>query len=406
MNRKNLTIGLLSIIGLGVVITSIFIFRTNDNLVKTATFSVPLFSGDDVAGEVLINTASEDGCFKETEIPNDNEYISYKYDGKCYINTLYSAKALAIQDILDKSYDSLYVSRRYFDNEIKKMHDVSNDMKFLWHPDQEKNQYTSVKKESSGGEIEESIINVGKYKLTITSPWDTMSLDNADLYTHISITKDGKIIENKEYKEFAFHHVYKVQVKDTSYYLLGLCGGGMHGCGLLVPIVNDGNNLVIGKTIENVDFSNYLRVEDFFTKNGDLYTVFDDSRYFFSYSGSNNASYNSAVPRIYKFDKVTGSAILSKDSFLEIYKESTKIIAKNLNDLNNSIPIEAKYLMTQTGRGRSLIPYFDYYLGMAIISDKIHSSEIRKAIEKLYTDFYGKKYLTEAHFDGYKDFER
>ncbi len=388
-----------------VVIVGVLFF-SKKNIENKVPLTPPLFNDNgEVVGETLINSNRDGGCFTADEVPKNNEYISYEYDGKCYINTLYSEKALVMQDILDKSYDTLYESRRYFDNEIKKLHDASKDMKFLWHPDQEKQEYASAKKEVGGEEIEESVLNVGKYKITITSPWDTLSLDDEDLYTHIVITDNGKSIDTKDYKGVAFHHVYKIQVNKTSYYILGLCAGGMHGCGILVPIINDGDKLVIGKSIEGVDFSNYLRIEDFFTKNGELYTVFDDSRYFFSYSGSNNASYNSAVPRIYKFDKTTGGIVLEEENFLEIYKQSAKMISEDMKKLNDSFPIEVKHLMTQTGSGRSLIPYFDYYLGMAIIADKSHASEIRSRVEKLYTDFYGNKYDPEAHFDGYKDFE-
>ena len=73
-------------------------------------------------------------------------------------------------------------------------------MQFLWHPDQEKQEYLSSEKESSNGKIEESIISVGKYKLTITSAWDTLSLDDESLYTHVVITNDGKPVDTKDYK--------------------------------------------------------------------------------------------------------------------------------------------------------------------------------------------------------------
>ena len=104
----------------------------NYPLSNQAPLTPPLFgSNDEVAGESLINSNRDSGCFTVDEIPKDNEYISYKYDEKCYINTLYSKKALVIQDLLAKNYDSLYESRRYFDCEIKKLNDVSKDMQFL-----------------------------------------------------------------------------------------------------------------------------------------------------------------------------------------------------------------------------------------------------------------------------------
>lgn len=398
------------IILLALIISGLFsfwYFHYKSLSLNQAPLTPPLFGENgEVVGESLINSNRDSGCFTVNEVPKDNEYISYKYDGKCYINTLYSQKALVIQDLLSKNYDSLYESRRYFDSEIKKLHDVSKDMQFLWHPDQEKQEYLSSEKESSNGKIEESIISVGKYKLTITSAWDTLSLDDESLYTHVVITNDGKPVDTKDYKGVAISHVYKIKVNQTFYYILGLCSGGMHGCGILVPIINDEDKLVIGKNIEGVDFSNWLRIEDFFTKNGELYTIFDDSRYFGGYSSSNNASYNSAVPRIFKFDKTTGNIILETDSFLGLYKDSVKIISDDLNKLKDNIPVEVRNLMMQTGAGRSLTPYFDYDLGMSIIANKTNASQIRKSIEKLYLDFYGEKYSPEAHFDGYKYFEK
>ena len=58
------------------------------------------------------------------------------------------------------------------------------------------------------------------------------------------------------------------------------------------------------------------------------------------------------------------------------------------------------------GEGGSLIPYFDYYLGMAIIADKARAPEIREDIRKLYVDLWSEKNLSEIHLDGYKDFEK
>ena len=408
-SKKYSKIILLALVILGLFSFGYFYNKTQRGSESSSNQALltPLFgNNNEVVGEALINSNRDSGCFTANEVPKDNEYISYKYDEKCYINTLYSQKALVIQDLLSKNYDSLYESRRYFDSEIKKLHDVSKDMQFLWHPDQKKQEYLSSEKESSNGKIKESIISVGKYKLTITSPWDTLRLDDESLYTHVVITGDGKLVDTKDYKGVAFHHVYKIQLDQTFYYILGLCSGGVHGCGILVPIINDGDKLVVGNSIEGVDFSNYLRIEDFFTKNGELYTIFDDSRYFFSYSGSNNASFNSAVPRIYNFDKATGNTILETNNFLGLYKDSVKIISDDLSKLKDSVPVEVRNLMTQTGAGRSLIPYFDYELGMSILANKTNASQIRKQVEILYLDFYGEKYSPEAHFDGYKDFEK
>ena len=406
-SKKYSKIILLALVILGLFSFGYFYNKTQRGSESSSNQALltPLFgNNNEVVGEALINSNRDSGCFTANEVPKDNEYISYKYDGKCYINILYSQKALVTQNLLSKNYDSLYESRRYFDSEIKKLHEISKNMQFLWHPDQKKQEYLSSEKESSNGKIEESIVNVGKYKLVITSPWDHF-LDDESFYTHVVITKNGELINTKDYKGVYLSHIYKIQVSQTFYYILGLCSGGMHGCGILVPIINDGDKLVIGKNIEDVDFSNYLKIEDFFTKNGELYTVFNDSRYFGGYSSSNNASYNSAVPRIYKFDKATGNTILETNNFLELYKDSVKIISDDLNKLKDSVPVEVRNLMMQTGAGRSLIPYFDYDLGMSILANKNNASQIRKQIEKLYIDFYGEKYSLEAHFDGYKDFD-
>lgn len=305
------------------------------------------------------------------------------------------------EPLLNKSYDTLYNSRRYFDGEIKKFHDESKDMVFLWHPDQEKDQYDLTRK----GQIEDAVISAGKYKIKITYLWNT-DFDRESLFTHVAVTDNGRQVEVRDYKEVSLSHIYKIQVGQTFYYIFGLCAGGNHGCGILVPIVNEGNKIVIGDAIEDVDFSNYLRVEDFFTKNGQLYEVFDDQRYFGGYSGSNNASYNSAVPKIYKYNKMTANPVLLSYEFVEIYKNSTKIISDDLNKLKNNIPTQSRVTAMQTLSGRSLIPYFDYYLGMALIANKTSSIKIRKEIENLYYDFYGKEVDAEAHFDGYTDFEK
>lgn len=407
MNRfKKTKINETLLAGLVILVVIIgVLFFSNKNTENKAPLTPPLFNDNgEVVGEALINSNRDGGCFTADEVPKNNEYISYQYDGKCYINTSYSEKALAIQNLLDKSYDTLYESRRYFDGEIKKLHDTSKDMKFLWHPDQETDLYTRVEPnpEIGKGYV---VLDIGKFKLKIDYLRD-ISFDDKDFFTHIEITQDGKLVNKKDYKQVGFSHIYKIKVGSVEYYLLGLCSGGMHGCGILVPVISDETKLVIGKSIEGVDFSNYLRIEDFFTKNGELYTVFDDSRYFGGYSASNNASYNSAVPRIFRFDQATGNTVLVNDKFLDLYKKSTEIISNDLNKLKENIPQEIRNLMMQTLHGWSLTPYFDYYLGMAIISDKTHSSEIRKRVEKLYTDFYGNKYNPEAHFDGYKDFEK
>ena len=322
-------------------------------------------------------------------------------------NNIDQEKALAIEKLLAKSYDSLYESRRYFDNEITKLHKASKDLEFLWHPDQEKRGYTEVMKKSGNVDIKETIIDANNYKITITSHApQRYTFEDETTDTHIAITNDGKLIDTKNFSGLIFNHIYKIKVNQTFYYIIGLCTSGTHGCGMLVPIINSDDKLVVGEVIGGVDFSNYLRIEDFFTRNGELYTVFDDSRYFFGYySTSNNASYNSAVPRIYKFDKVTGNVILVTDSFLDLYKKSVQIISDDLIKLKDSIPEKIRHTIPKISSG-FLAPYFDYYLGMAIIADPSHSSGTRKEVEKLYLDFFGKQNKPEANFDGYKDFEK
>lgn len=326
------------------------------------------------------------------------------------------SQALVIEKLLVQSYDSLYNSRTLFDTEIKKLNSESKDMNFLWHPDYEKNQYlSSVKKSTSGEKIKETIINEGNYKITISSPdylQDGFSLDSDDFNTHIVITKNGKSIDVKDYKKVNLSHIYKIQVDEVSYYLLGLCRGGMRGCGILIPIVYTNNELRVGEIIEDVDFSDWLRINDFFTKNSELYLVLDDSRYFWStdsasgLSLSNNANFNSAVPRVFKFDKETANLILSINDFGYLYKIATEKIEKDLYSLKDSIPSEIRPLVMNRLIGKSLAPYFYYYLGMSIITSKENYSEVRNRIVKLYTEFYGKETASKANFEGYKDFEK
>lgn len=311
------------------------------------------------------------------------------------------------QDLIYNNQNLLRESRTYFDNEIKKLHDTSKDMQFLWHPDQEKLPYVITQKPWKYGDdikISDTQINIGEYTLKITYLED-ITLDDMAFYTHIKVLKNNKIVETKDFEHFALNHIYKIKTATTEYYLLGLCHGGMHGCGVLVPMVYDSGKLVIGKAIEDVDFSWYLDRNNFFTKNGELYTIFDDSRYFFGYSTSNNASYNSAIPRIFRFDKTTANPVLAMGDFRDLYKKSSQIIGDDLNKLKNNLPEKTRVATMSNLDGWSLIPYFDYYLGMSIISAKSGYPEIRKEIEKLYTDLYGNTSTPEAHFDGYKDFE-
>ena len=219
-SKKYSKIILLVVVILGLFLFGYFynkIYRSDKSSANQAPLTPPLFgSNNEVVGEALINSNRDSGCFTTNEVPKNNDYISYEYDGKCYINTLYSEKALVIQNLLDKSYDTLYESRKYFDSEIKKLHDVSVDMQFLWHPDQKKQEYLSSEKESSNGKIEESIVNVGKYKLVITSPWDHF-LDDESFYTHVVITKNGELTNTKDYKGAYLSHIYKIRVNQTFY---------------------------------------------------------------------------------------------------------------------------------------------------------------------------------------------
>ncbi|MEK9207327.1 MAG: hypothetical protein AAB922_02520 [Patescibacteria group bacterium] len=374
----------------------------NEYLPVKVPLTVPFLNEkDEIIGEALINSNQKSGCFTRDEVPKDTEYISYIYDGECHVDSIFKEEIFRIEKLLRQSYDSLYGSREYFDSEIIKLHKASKNLEFLWHPDQKKQSYSSVRK----GVIEEVVINVGKYKLTITSPWYAFYMENDDTYTHIVITDNDKLIDTKDYPGLIFKQIYKIKVDQTFYYIIGLCTTAMRGCGILLPLINDNDKLIIGNEVEGVNnFSNYLDIENFFTINGELYTVLDDSRYFFNYSASNNASYNSAVPRIFKFDKKTGNATPITSDFIDLYKKSVQIISDDLVKLKDNIPERIRYIIPKISSD-FLIPYFDYYLGMAIIAGPTHSIETRKRMEKIYSDFFGTQYLRGAHFDGYKDFE-
>ena len=358
--------------------------------------------GNNLVVGALINSSKDSGCFTLDEVPENNKYISYKYDGNCYINIFYSQKALVIEKILAKSYDSFYESRRYFDSEITKLHKASKDVKFIWYPD-DNTVFDSAIKINNEYQF---TIDTGRSQIVITWPKEYFNMLREDLYTKTQIITDGKIFSERTYKEHYFSQIYKLEIRDSTYYLLGLYSGGMHGTGIIIPIVYSytKNELTIGKDIKDVDLSNGLRKEDFFSKNGELYVVIDDPRYFFSYSDSNNASYNSAVPRIFEFKKETADLVLSVNNFNDLYKKATEKIKKDLYSLKNNLSSEIRPVMMNGFTGKSLIPYFDYYLGMAIIADPTYSSETRKKVEKLYIDFYGEKYSPEAHFSGYEDY--
>jgi len=92
-----------------VFLVFIFVFLKSEKININTPPTLPLSDENvEVGGVALINSNRDDGCFTLDEVPKDNEYISYKYDGKCYINTLYSQKALAIQNLLHKNYESLW----------------------------------------------------------------------------------------------------------------------------------------------------------------------------------------------------------------------------------------------------------------------------------------------------------
>lgn len=396
LTKTQKIIVLVSVISVGVLF---FAFYHAQGIKKLETPFNTIIQDDNskLIGESLLDSHNDSDCINPYKLPKDDEYFSYKYDDRCYINKLYSPKTIAIQEILDKNYSSLYDSRRYFDSEIKKLHDESKNLNFLWHPEQDKQEYQKVKKIVDKKTIEESVINIGKYKLTVTSPENQDIMDDEFFYTHVAVTLDGKTMSSKDYKNVALHHIYKMKVDKTYYYLLGLCGGGMHGCGVLAPIVDSGQDIKIGDDIKDVDFSNYLRKDDFFVKNGDLYTVFDGGEYsYFNYSVSNNARTNALVPSIFKFDKNTGSLKLQNTDFVDLYKKSVSMIENDLGKLKSDIPDKVRPMMMQTLRGWSLAPYLDYYRGIAIISDPTHEKEITEKVKKLYIDFYGDKYSIEA----------
>lgn len=346
-------------------------------------------------------------CYTEKDLPKNDEYATYKLND-CGIGVTFSKKALDIMEVLHKNYESLYTSRLSFDKEIKQLHDVSKDMIIVWSPEMKSNPYLTY---FDRGEYH-SYFNIGKYKVDIVTPTgeDGFITEDKDLYTKIVITENGKEIKRKEYKGEEFRFIYKIIVNKTEYYLLGLCHGGMHGCQMITPLVYDENIPMIGKEIKG-DFSNYLRDSYFFTRSGELYTVIDDSRYFFEYSSSNNSSYNSAVPLIMRFDKHTANTVNSVDQFREIYKKSVDVMTKDLYTLkttlggveNNETRVK---IMGYSNEGSSLEPYFDYYLGMSIISSEGEYLGVREKVKSLYSYFYGDGDNVEMHFDGYKDFEK
>lgn len=349
----------------------------------------------------------EKGCYTEKDLPKNDEYATYKLQD-CGISVHFSKKSSDLTDILHKNYESLYASRLSFDKEIKQFHDVSKDMTIVWSPEMKSNPYLTY---FDRGE-DHSYFNIGKYKVDIVTPTgeDGFITEDKDLYTKIVITENGKEIKRKEYKGEEFRFIYKIIVNKTEYYLLGLCHGGMHGCQMITPLVYDENIPMIGKEIKG-DFSNYLRDSDFFTRSGELYTVIDDSRYFFEYSSSNNSSYNSAVPLIMRFDKHTANTVNSVGQFKGVYKKSVDVMTKDFDALKSIFSVvendETRIkILSFSNEGSSLEPYFDYYLGMSILSSDGGYSSIREKVKNLYSYFYGDGDNVEMHFDGYKDFEK
>jgi hypothetical protein len=112
-----------------------------------------------------------------------------------------------------------------------------------------------------------------------------------------------------------------------------------------------------------------------------------------------------------KFDKNTANTSNAMFDFTDLYRKSTDVMTNDLNTLKKVLSVvenkETRVnLMNLTNRGTSLIPFFDYYLGMSIISNQSSYSSIRNSVKNMYLDFYGNNIEPEAHFDGYKDYEK
>ncbi|MBP6948830.1 MAG: hypothetical protein KBB50_02020, partial [Candidatus Pacebacteria bacterium] len=97
--------------------------------------------------------------------------------------------------------------------------------------------------------------------------------------------------------------------------------------------------------------------------------------------------------------------------FKGVYKKSVDVMIKDFDALKSIFSVvendETRIkILSFSNEGSSLEPYFDYYLGMSILSSDGGYSSIREKVKNLYSYFYGDGDNVEMHFDGYKDFEK
>ena len=354
-----------------------------------------------------ILAAGRVACKKQFKEIVDDEIFGWNFDGDCVSSLLIS-----------EGNNQLNNSRNYFDNYLKKQSELSRDLKFIIHPknDDGKGSYREgYKRVFSADKVSENIkIVIGKYTLEINEPTkdvtDNVDVDSGEQITSVmKVFNNNVLIDTQKYTSHdrVFSHLYRMEVGNTTYMYIGLCGGGMHGCGTLIPIVSDSRSYIhIGNSIDT-DFSNYIPKDSFFTKNGELYTSIDDQRYFFKYKNvSNNASYRSSLPIIYKFDKKTAGLVPAPKDYISLYRKCAQIIEKDITALNKILPPDSKLKETNGVSGLSITPYFDYWLGLEIVSSSGDYDQKREKVKKLYFDFYGKDTKVEAHFDAYKEYEK
>lgn len=332
---------------------------------------------------------------RECLIPADSKYFSYSYSHNsgdmCYINAIPTKDGEKVDKVLSDNYNTLYDSKDYFTNQITKLKNKSTNLKFLAFPDGDFG-YTSIGSDTSGPIFQ---IKVGNYLLKTKASVDPDTQDVSS--STIEIYKDSKLVDTKNFSGMQFDHLYRMKLGSFDYLLLGICGGGNHGCGILLPIIYDGNNLKIGDNFVT-DFSNYLDRDQFFTIGDDLFVNLDDDSNYFNYNVSNNASYNSAVPHVYKFDKETGKLILEDSMFLNIYSEAIKIFENDFNKMLSQIPTDAIPEVTNLESGDSLKPYFDYYLNMRKVLNA-NNDTYKTDTLKMYRQLYGPEKSIDYHPD-------
>lgn len=303
---------------------------------------------------------------------------------------------------IDKIYSRIEKSDIYFNHLISQLKDTVNPISLIWHPDHDnsvlENRLILNKKEINS-------FYIGDYKISIENPENYRDLNHDSLNTYLFITKDTKTLHSYYYKDFFVSQIYKIKYLNIDYILIGFSARGVRENGFILPMVYSDNKLIIGKEQKNFSMHRNIPEDNFWGFNKNLYVTLDDTRYFGTYGNiSNNASISSFIPVIFLINKETGNMIFSSHEFSDVYSKLKDTLSIEFNYLSKNI-LSGKLKIEDYDLADTLIPSFDYYLGISLLSTKNEYSETRKNVLDLYSNIFKNKEIL-MNPDGYVDFEK